>query len=88
VLAVASHRVADYPTWRAVYDAGQELRDRMGVTGGEVFVDPEDSNKVIVLARFASLASMEAFTRNPELADAMRRAGVVEPRSILVGVKA
>lgn len=88
VVAIASHPVADYATWRAVYDAGQELRDRAGVRGGEVFVDPKDPNKVLVITRFASLAAMEAFSANPQLAEAMKRGGVAVPRTMLVGVKA
>jgi hypothetical protein len=88
VLAIAIHPVADYATWRAVYDAGKDLRDRMGLTGGEVFVDPKDPNKVIVLARFASLAAMETFTRHPGLGASMKKAGVIEPRSIFVGIRA
>ena len=88
VIAIASHPVADYATWRAVYDAGQELRDRAGVRGGEVFVDPKDPNKVLVITRFASLAAMETFSANPELAEAMKRGGVTLPRTMLVGVKA
>ncbi|MGV8840524.1 MAG: hypothetical protein ACWA6X_09490 [Bauldia sp.] len=87
VLAVASHHVADYPAWRAVYDAGQDLRDRLGVTGGEVFVDPQDPSKVLVLTRFASLAAMEGFRTNADLADAMKRGGVVQPRLVLVGIR-
>lgn len=87
VIAIASHAVADYATWRAVYDAGKELRDRMGLKSSEVFVDPKDPNRVIVVTRFASLAAMEAFTSNPELASAMQHGGVVQPRSFLVGIR-
>ena len=87
VIAIASHRVADYATWRAVYDAGRDLRTRSGVTGAEVFVDPNDPNAVVVLTRFASLAALQAFAANPELAEAMKQGGVILPRSITVGVK-
>lgn len=87
VIAIASHRVADYATWRAVYDAGRDLRSRSGVTGAEVFVDPKDPNAVVVLTRFASLAALQAFAANPELAEAMKQGGVILPRSITVGVK-
>lgn len=87
VIAIASHRVADYATWRAVYDAGQDLRERMGVKGGEVFVDPQDANKVVVITRFASLDKMRAFAGNAELAEAMKKGGVELPRTIVVGVK-
>jgi heme-degrading monooxygenase HmoA len=87
VVAIASHRVADYATWRAVYDAGKDLRRRGGVTGAEVFVDPGDPNAVVVITRFDSLAAMQAFASNAELAEAMKQGGVIMPRSLTVGVK-
>lgn len=87
VIAIASHRVADYATWRAVYDAGSDLRARSGVTGAEVFIDPRDPNAVVVVTRFDSLAAMQAFTANTELAEAMKQGGVILPRSVTIGVK-
>ena len=87
VIAIASHRVADYATWRAVYDAGQDLRERMGVKGGEVFIDPQDANRVVVVTRFASLDKMRAFAGNAELDASMQKGGVELPRTIMVGVK-
>lgn len=87
VIAIASHKVRDYATWRAIYDAGKDLRERSGVTEAEVFVDPQDPNAVVVITRFASLAAMRAFASNTELAEAMKRGGVIMPRSITVGVK-
>lgn len=87
VVAIASHKVADYATWRAVYDAGKDLRERNGVTQAEVFVDPANPDAVVVITRFASLAAMQAFASNPELAEAMKQGGVILPRSITVGLK-
>jgi heme-degrading monooxygenase HmoA len=87
VIAIASHQVRDYAAWRAVYDAGRDLRDRMGVKDAEVFVDPQDGNKVVVVTRFATLADMDAFTANPELKASMEHAGVILPRTIVVGMK-
>lgn len=49
VIEVDNQRVADYPTYRAVYDAGWELWEKNGST------QAEDA-----LPRFASLAAMLA----------------------------
>lgn len=87
VIAIASHTVADYATWRAIYDAGKDLRGRLGVRNAEVFVDPREPDRVLVVTRYDSLADMEAFNASPELAASMKQAGV-GTRTILVGVKA
>ncbi len=79
--------MADYATWRAVHDAGKDLKERSGVTGAEVFVDPKEPNAVVVVVtRFESLASLQAFASNTELAEAMKQ-GVIVPRSVTVGVR-
>ncbi len=84
VLAVVSHPVADYAAWRVVYDAGQSARDAMGVTGAEVFVDAANPSMVVVIHRFQSVEAANGFLRHPALKDAMARAGVTAPPTIIL----
>ncbi len=84
VLAVVSHPVADYAAWRAVYDEGQSARDAMGVTGAEVFVDPANPSMVVVIHRFPSVEAANEFLQHPALKDAMTRAGVTAPPTIIL----
>lgn len=88
VLAVVSHPVADYAAWRAVYDEGQSARDAMGVTGAEVFVDDANPSMVGVIHRFASVESAHEFLEHPVLQDAMARAGVTAPPTIILAAAA
>jgi heme-degrading monooxygenase HmoA len=86
-VSIASDKVGDYATWRAVYDAGRDLRERNGVLEAEVFADSADPDAVVVITRFASLAAMQAIASNVELLEAVKQGEVILPRSITVGVK-
>ena len=70
------HRVADYATWRPVYDSIDAERDAAGVTGKAVFQAVGDPNDVTVWHDFASAEAAESFASSPALKDAMQRAGV------------
>lgn len=88
VLAVVSHPVADYAVWRRVYDEGQSARDAMGVTGAEVFVDAANPSMVVVIHRFPSVKAADDFLQHPVLKDAMARAGVTAPPTIILAATA
>lgn len=84
VLAVVNHPVADYAAWRVIYDKGQSARDAMGVTGAEVFVDPANPSMVVEIHRFPSVEAANQFLQHPALKDAMTRAGVTAPPTIIL----
>jgi quinol monooxygenase YgiN len=88
VLAVVSHPVADYAAWRVVYDQGQSAREAMGVTGAEVFVDTANPSMVVVIHRFVSVEAANDFLQHPALKDAMTRAGVTAPPTIILAATA
>jgi quinol monooxygenase YgiN len=74
--AIALHRVADYDTWRPVYDSLDEARNAAGVTGQQVLRSQDDPNLVIVRHDFADRAAAQAFFASPELQQGMAEAGV------------
>ena len=71
------HTVADYATWRAVYDAFDVTNRGLGVTGQAVWQSASDPNDLTVSHEFASLEEAQAFASNPQLKQAMGDAGVV-----------
>lgn len=73
VLAV-NHNIADYDTWKAVFDEFNQT-DR-GVLGSRINRNVEDPNNITVVHVFENEATARAFVDNPELAAAMGRAGV------------
>ncbi len=86
VLAVVSHPVKDYAAWRAVYDGAEPIRQKMGVTGAEVFHDPKDANMMVIIHRFPSLEAAQAFLGDPGLKDAMMKGGVTAAPTAIIAV--
>ena len=74
--ALVRQRVADYPTWRRVFDDFAAAHAAGGVVDRAVFRSREDPNELLVLHRFRTLAEAEAFIESTELRDAMHAAGV------------
>ncbi|HXF03152.1 MAG TPA: hypothetical protein VN601_09200 [Arthrobacter sp.] len=80
-LLLILHRVADYDSWREVYDSVADMQESAGVTDKSVHRMVDDPNNVLVLHYFDSVDRARAFTTLPELKDAIQRAGVQgEPR--------
>jgi quinol monooxygenase YgiN len=86
VLAVVSHPVKDFATWKVAYDGAEPVRQRAGVTGAEVFQDPSDPTKVVIIHRFSSVEAARGFLDDPELKAAMMRGGVTAPPSVILAV--
>ena len=70
------HAVADYSTWRKVYDDFDAQRRSMGVTAHAVYRSVDDANDVTVWHDFATREQADAFASSEELRSAMERAGV------------
>jgi hypothetical protein len=70
------HQVSDYAAWRKVYDEVQPLRAQYGCTAQRVLRLPEDGNDLFVTHEFPSAAQASGFVGDPELREAMDRAGV------------
>jgi hypothetical protein len=71
------HRVGDYATWRAGYDALEPQRLEMGAAGHDVFQTVGDPNDVTCWHDFADQRAADTFAAAPALHDAMQRAGVL-----------
>ena len=77
------HRVADYDAWKTVYDSVAGLQARGGVTDQAVYQAARDPTNVLVMHEFGSADEAHAFFENPELREAMGKAGV-DPSSLRV----
>ena len=87
VLMVVQHPVNDYEAWRIEYDKAQPIRDRHGVTDATVFRNADDPNEITGLHWFPSVDAAHAFAADPELREAMARAGVSGPPRIEINVE-
>ena len=87
VLMVVQHPVRDYDAWRIEYDKAQPIRDRHGVTDAMVFRNADDPNELTGMHWFASVDEAHAFANDPDLRDAMDRAGVIGPPRIEISLE-
>jgi len=84
---VVQHPVKNYDAWRVEYDKAQPIRDRHGATDNTVSRNADDPNELTGLHWFSSVDQAHAFADDPDLKDAMARAGVVGPPRIEISVE-
>jgi len=65
------HNVADYATWRKVYDDFDATRNGMGVTGDAVYRGVDFPNEVTITHDFDTPEKAMAFSTSSELRQAM-----------------
>jgi hypothetical protein len=87
VLMVVQHPVKDYEAWRIEYDKAQPIRDRHRATDSSVFRNADDPNELTGLHWFSSVDEALAFANDPDLRDAMARAGVIGPPRIEISIE-
>ena len=75
ILSVA-HRVADFDSWKPVFDEHGASRKAHGAVGHRVLRRSDESNTVMVLTEFADRSQAEAFVADTSLNAAMGQAGV------------
>ena len=87
-LTIVKHPVTEFDKWHAVYGEVQPLREKYGILDASVLQNPSDRNDVTVLHWFPSVEKAEGFVNDPELKDAMGRAGVSAPPRIEITIEA
>lgn len=70
------HQVASFAAWKKGYDAFEPTRKKLGVRAAAVFAGATNPNDVTIWHDFDTLAAAQAFVKSPELANAMKTAGV------------
>lgn len=70
------HRVKDFPTWKAAYDAFDAERRAMGVTDHGAYQTHGDPRDVTVYHHFESMDAARSFAESARLKEVMEAAGV------------
>ena len=78
------HQVANYDDWRRVYDVKSSIADAHGRESARVFRNTDDPNEVAVVETFGEAERIRDLVGSPELAAAMKTAGVVGSPTIHV----
>ena len=79
---VVRHRVADFATWRKVYDSHRPQQKEAGLTERHVLRGTDVPNEIIIVFEAADLAKARAFASSADLRETMMRAGVQDKPDI------
>jgi len=70
------HEVADYPTWKAAFDAAIDWRHKNGERSARIFHTAGNLNDLILLFEWETLEQARAFMASDELKARMVSGGV------------
>lgn len=70
------HKVEDFETWKAGFDAHSKVRDTSGSHGGLLFRNAEDPSEVVILLKWEDMEQAHAFIGSDDLRETMGRLGV------------
>jgi quinol monooxygenase YgiN len=82
VALLISHRVADYDAWKQAFDDHKSARVDASCLGHHINRDADDPNMVYVYCPAADVDKAKALVDSPEMAEAMKNAGVEGPPTI------
>jgi len=74
--------VADFDTWKKIFDENEAARRDATITGHSVHHDSDDPNVAIVAFRVNDIARGRAFAGSDDLREIMQRAGAKGPPEI------
>jgi hypothetical protein len=78
-----THSVADYDTWRGVFDQDTARRDAYGLTNVSVLRDTSNPNQIWLVAD-GEPDKVSEMMQDPGLASEMERAGVTGPPELFI----
>jgi hypothetical protein len=82
VTLLVRHTIADYKTWRGVFDASLDFRHRGGEQSCRIFRDTEKDGEVTLLFEWESAERAHRFMSSQELKEKMKEAGVLGPPEV------
>ncbi len=78
-----THPIADYDTWRPVFDADAPRRAAAGLTNVVVLRDVDDPSSIWMVGD-GDPEKFQEMLQDPELAAAMQQAGVTGPPQLFI----
>ena len=77
IRGIFTHEVADFTTWKTVFDEHEEARSNAGVSIVAIGRSVDNPNIVTIAAAAVDFETLEAFAGSEELKEGMAKAGVV-----------
>jgi len=78
------HKVQDFEKWKSAFDSFSEIRKAAGEKSYSVGTLHNEPNTAYVINTWKSFNDFDAFQTAPQLADAMKAAGVLEPPHTII----
>ena len=76
------HEVADYASWKHVFDAAAGIRRDAGERSYQVLKYQRDANRIVHFSAWTSLQAAQQFFESPQLVQIRQDAGVKAPEFI------
>jgi hypothetical protein len=76
------HKVADYATWKPIFDSGDATRRANGSQGGRLFRNAANPNEILALFEWDDLDRARLFLQSDELREGLVQAGVIDQPDI------
>lgn len=73
---IMTHEVANWDTWKAVFDGHEEARKAAGILGHHINRHADNPNRVSVYMSVSDVAKAQAFSQSADLHAAMSTAGI------------
>jgi quinol monooxygenase YgiN len=77
------HKVEDYTTWKAHFDAHVDMRKAAGEKSYHIFHLEGDPNDLVLLFEWDSLENFRRYSQSEELREAMKESSVVSEPQML-----
>ncbi len=74
-------KVADYASWKPIFDADGTNREIAGSQGGQILRSADDPNEVVILFEW-DLQQARQYSQGEEVRAKMQAAGVLDPPEI------
>lgn len=69
------HRVADYATWKRVFDEQGSTRWSNGCRGGQVFRNADDLSELLIVLDWDDPRRARLYSQSDELQESLKKAG-------------
>ena len=72
------HKVADFTSWKVVYDSHAGARAQAGLTEKKLVRELDQPNNVFILFELEDVAKARAFLGSADLHETMKHSGVID----------
>jgi len=81
---INTHQVENFSKWKEGFEAGAEMRSKLGITIKGIYQSVEDANLVTIISEMPSPEVAKAVLTSPEMKAAGQKSGVISAPEIKI----